>query len=453
MEQEINLRPYFEALVRRWRLIVLCMAVLGLLAVIVTLLLPPTYKANADVLLVSTRLQLQFDSRFITDDASQLANPVNRRDTLVALASSGTLEEQVNANLPDALRGQTFGLGDLVERVEVQPIGDLLRISVGDSDVNAARSLALAWAQNYVQLVNQIYVKDASSTDEITRQLADAQKRYDAKQKELETFIGSSQIVQLEQKVKMLEALLDGSREANQALYTQYLSRTHELELILNDAQTLRDQVATTGSANLSDSLAALALRARVAGGEQLPVDLRFDNPGALLEGQGATLADLDSLIRVVQERRTNLLAVAEQFAQAMATGQDAAGLTGQTRTQYERELTALNQQLEQQQSQRKFLEQQRNVALESLMILQRKLDEQQVATGTPLTEVRLVGTTIEPPRSIAARLILALGAALAAGLVLGVLLVLALEILRPWLKVVSPSTQSEQPGTRPAAG
>jgi uncharacterized protein involved in exopolysaccharide biosynthesis len=451
MEQEIDLRPYFLALIKRWRFIGLVVIVAVAAAVIAAVMTPSSYTAVADVLVLTSSAELQFDPRFVTSDTSQLASPTGRRDALLTLASSGMLEEKVIEDLPENFTDQPYNPGDLVEAVEIQATGDLIRISTGAVEPERARAMAEAWASNYVQLVNEVYAKDEAAVDEIQEQLNEAQQRYNNTQQELETYIGNSQTVQLEQQVKNIQDLLDGSREANQSLYTQYLSRTHELELILNDAQTLREQVDSVQSQGFSDSLAALMLRARVVGSEQLPVDLRFDNPGTLTQGEGASLADLDVFIKVVQQRRSELIDVTQQLAQDIAEGSaSASGLNAGMRERYERELTLLQQQFEQQKAQQLFLEQQRNVALESLSILQRKLDEQIIAAGASEAAVRFVGTSIEPPGSVVSQVAVYSAVAMVLGLFLGIAFVIIQDIVRPRMATFAAQPQTERPTDHP---
>lgn len=449
MEQEIDLRPYILAIVRRWRMIVLIMLAAALITGIFASLRPPTQAASATLMILATNSEMRFDQRFVTANDSPFTNPATQREALIALASSSTIEAQARANLPDDLRTQLPDTGDFARRMNVQTSGDLLRITAKDADVQRANTLVETWAQAYVQTVNEIYSKDNTLVQGIETEIKAAQQRYDTAQQELETFIGSSRQVQVEQQIKGLEALLDGSREAGQALYTQYLSRTRELDLLVSDAQTLRQQIASGESNDLASGLAALALRARVAGGQPLPVDLRFDNPGALQQGEGASLSTLDRLIAVVQQRRNDLLQASQQLAQALATGTPSgSGLTPDLRTQYEQELTTLKQEQEQLRAQQSVLTQRRDIALESLSILGRKLDEQRIASGTNQAEVRLIGTTVDPLPSALARVLLPTAIAAVVATLLGTIAALGMELLRARPAAVRASS----PGDRPAA-
>lgn len=454
MEEEIDLRPYVQALLRRWRLIALLMLVGVVVAVLIALLSAPAYTARADILMLSARSELAFDQRFVTGDAAQSLDSNARRQALTALASQSTLEEQVLAQLPEGFVAQDYQAGNLAQRIEVRQEGDLLQIVARADDPQHALTLANAWGQVYVQLVNDIYGDNQGLLQEVELQLNEARQRYDQAQQELETFIGNSQLVQLDQQISVMEGLLNGSREANQALYTQYLSRTQELELILNDARTLRQQVASGQTDGFAGSLASLALQARTIGNVQLPVDLRFDGPDSLAQSDTVSLADLDTLIAILQERRAELLDLSQQFAQATATGQDnATGLPATLRRQYEQELTRLKQQYEQEIAQQRALEQQRNLALDSLAILQRKLDEQRIAQGTSSRQVRLVGVVNDPPESILSQIVINSVIALMLSLLLGIVVVLWLEVIGPRISATQPApspTQGDRPADRP---
>lgn len=453
MEEEIDLRPYILALFQRWRLIILITAVTVVAVVLITLARSQPYTASADVLILPIRSQLAFDPRFVTGDTTQSISESAWQKALTELASSTVLDERVRDNPPPELAGQDFQTGELANRIQVRTDGNLLRLTASGEDATTAKALVDAWAHNYVRLVNDIYSQDSTLVQDVEQQLSEAQQRYDSAQEELATFVGTGQLVQVEQRLGVVEGILKGSSAAQQMLYSQYLTRTQELDLILRDAQTLREEVAASPTEDLSSSLAALALRARVAGNVQLPVDLRFDDPGAFAQGGGATVTDLDTLITTLQQRRITLLELSQQLAQSIITGEgESTGLPADLSNQYEQELALLKQQYERQTAQQKFLEQQRDLALESLGILQRKLDEQRIAQGTSQAEVQLVGVVIDPVKSMTSRLVVNGGIALLVGLFMGIIAVLGLEIIRPRLANSQPQPAGERTADQPAA-
>jgi capsular polysaccharide biosynthesis protein len=452
MEEEIDLRPYFVALVRQWRTIMIIVVAAAIGAALIAITLPQGFTASADVLILPTRSQLTFDPRFVTNNTVFGTDTASRRQALIALASSPLLEEQIRAKLPPELVGKEYQPGALANRIRVKTEGDLLHIEATAADTQSAQALADAWGQAYVRSVNDLYGKNTTLLEQLGAQVSDAQKRYDDTQRGLETFVGSSTIVQVGQQISMTVDLLDESRAGTQKLYAQYLTQARDLEATLRDAETLRQQVASGQSEGLANNLAALALRARAVGDVQLPFDLRFDNPGALVQNNSATLTDLDALIGVLQQRRVALIEQSQQLAQAIGDGEQGGGLPTGLRSTYEKRLTTLNQQYEQQTAQLKLLQQRRDLALDSLSLLQRKLDEQHIALGTPEIQVRFISTVVEPLRSTLSRAVLYVGAASILGLFLSVLVILGQAIIQPWFSSKRPQPRGERPLDQPTA-
>jgi len=452
MQEEIDLRPYIIALIRQWRMIAIVVAVAVVGAVLVAVLNSPSYTASADVLVLPSRSQLTFDQRFVTNNAVLGTDAASRRQALIALATSSALEEKVYPKLGPDLAGQPYVPGALARRIRVTSDGDLLHIETTAATAQSAQALADTWGQVYVSAVNNLYNRDADMLHELETQSTEAQQRYDQAQHELETYVGTSSIVQVGQQISMTVELLDASREGAQQLYTQYLTQARDLEAVLRDAETLRQQVAAGQTQGLANGLAGLALRARAVGGGQLPVDLRFDNPGALAQESGLTVADLDTLISVLQQRRTALLEQSRQLAQALdgTSGADNGSLPLGLHDAYVKRLSALNQQFEQQTAQVKLLRQRRDLALDSLSILQSKLDEQRVAFGTPEIQVRFLGAAVEPPRSVATRAVLYGSAAAFVGLFFGIVVVAIRAFLKPRLSSKRSQARGERPLDQP---
>jgi len=61
VEEEIDLRPYIEALIKKWYWIVGVGVITAVIAFIITSLLPPSYSATALVTIIDTREIIQLD--------------------------------------------------------------------------------------------------------------------------------------------------------------------------------------------------------------------------------------------------------------------------------------------------------------------------------------------------------------------------------------------------------
>jgi capsular polysaccharide biosynthesis protein len=456
MEEEIDLRPYIARLLRQWRTIAVVVAVAVLIGVALAAILPTAYTATADVLILPTRSQLTFDSRFVTNNAVIGTDAGSRRQALIALASSALLEQQAVPKLSSELLGKQYQPGSLARRITVNADGDLLHIEATAPDAQNAQLLADVWGNAYVTSVNDLYGREDGLLRELETQLNQAQQRYDASQQQVEGLVGNSSIVQVSQQISTTLGLLDESRLGTQNQYAQYLSQARDLEATLHDAETLRQQLSTGQTEGLANGLAALALRVRAIGDTQLPIDLRFDDPAILSRSTDATLAELSTLITTLRQRRDALMEQSQQFARSISEGStDAAnsgGLTPALRETYVQHLSELNQQSEQQMAQLKLLRQRRDLALDSIAILQRKIDEQRVALGAPEVQVRFISAVVSPPRSLPVRMVLYGAAAAFAGVFLGLLLAIAQMLLRPLVPSHSPKQRSERPLDRPSA-
>lgn len=441
MNEEIDLRPFLRSIVARWFIVLFLIISLALIGVAAAMLTPPRPVGRADVLIVSTSSQVNLDPRFVTRDATLLTNVNFQRQALISLASSTALEQVVADTLIAQGRlAEQPEPGELLNRIRVTNQGDLLAISASGGEIIGAVELAETWARTYERLVAETYTRDGASDALLAEQLVAAEVRYAEAQAAVEAFVGRGELVQLEQQIRRTQELLDGSRTAGTALYNQYLSRAQELDFILVDAQSLREQITNGNTGSIADGLNILTLRARSAGGSYLPVQLSFADGASIARSREGALSDLDILIDVVTDKRDLLLREAELLAASLAEPNGInRGLGAAERANYEAQLTALLQRQEQLLSERSRLTQTRDIAITSLDVLKRKIDEQQIAQASPQISVRVVGAVLQPPASNLLRIVTNAAAGAVAGLIIGVILAILLDRLRP--RIAQPTT------------
>lgn len=433
MDSELDLRTLLRTALLYWRTLVVAVLIAAVAAVALVFVTPRPVRASADVLISPNSEQLTLDPRYTSRDATLLTTSSFQRQALISLASSAGIEARVAERLIAEGQLQAYIPGSLLDRISVVAQGDLVRIIVSDPDSQRALRLATLWGEAYEGLVSELYSRNNGSSNQLDVQIASARQRYDDSQKALEQFLAISDRVAVEQQILRVSGILDGSRGASTLLYTQYLTRVQELDLIIADAGILREQSANGSSSDLSSSLSVLALRARVAGGVELPVQLRFDDPSSLTSTEGATVRELDSLIDALIEEQSRLLERSLQLAQDIASGDESsAGLTPELRATYERTLAELSAQREQLNGTEIALTQQRDIALSSLELLRQKSDEEQIAKNVAQVDVRVVSVGSVPPTSLLFTLLINLSLGLIAGMVLGVIAALVRALRRP---------------------
>jgi len=442
LEQEIDLRPYFRAIVQAWKPILSLVLIAGLGAAIFSYFTPRAFMASAQLLVLPTASQVSLDPRFTTRETT-VTNSGMQRQALIDLASSPVMEARAAQEL--GLTGSRPGA--LLSKVEVSATSDLLTFTVSDDDALAATRLAEVWARSYEALVNELYTGVDAQVQQITAETGDALGRYDEAQRGLEAFLSQGETVSVDQEVQRLEGLLAGSREAQQLLYANHLTRTQELNLLIDDARTVRAQIGT--GSPFADNLADLALRSRAAGGAQLPLNLRFESAGAFTQDRVVTAADLDQLISVLERERDRFVSQAAELSSAIAAGESSSvGLEQATRARYEQELATASSRLEGLKARENLLTARRDLALESLKVLQAKSAELALAKAVPTVNVRFIGSSAIPSSSAAASIVVAVVLASALAFGLSVLVVIAMELIRR----IRPGSDvpAAAPGDRP---
>ncbi len=140
MDDEIDLRPYIELLLKRWYWIVGVAALAGVIAFVVSSLMPPTYEATALV----TMTQLQKSEEIALSAYPELA----MSDGLMTKVLEELKSPPSDVSSTEALR----------QIVEAEPGSDptLVRLVVRHGDPRTAAEIANIWAEVFVTWVTAV---------------------------------------------------------------------------------------------------------------------------------------------------------------------------------------------------------------------------------------------------------------------------------------------------------
>lgn len=400
MDETIDLRPYVEALLRRWWVIL--GAVLGGVLIAVFLHFAQTnYRATALVAVTDPTQRLQFDTRIV--------NTLDLDILLQAYPELATSDSVMVALLTQAteLSGGTINsLTQLHSMVEVETGADprLVHLNVRSEDPQLAADLANAWADTFVAVVDTMY--RGQDVAFFTDQLAQTDSQLKAAEVALVEFQSGSRM-----------GIVDNELLSLTEMQAAYLADQRQLSLTLDDIRALRGQIeAGTGDVvSLADQLTALMLQLnvyeRVSATPMPDSEMQLQiNPGAnLTTGQRAEqLALLDNLA---------------QAAEASLSDIDVRLLGLEPRIfELQREKEDIFHQYEE-------LTRNRDVATETFMTLARKIDEVRIQTedtGSGLKIASLAAPAAEPDRG--SIVVLAL-----LGAIVGLFLSLAVIIAITW--------------------
>jgi uncharacterized protein involved in exopolysaccharide biosynthesis len=333
---------------------VICALLGGLVAVALNSLGGPQYKAWADVAIVRTTSELNFDQRFTTTSETDIryiaTNAVAWRSALIGLAQGPDIAEQVVGQLGDLLDAQQRIPVNLANDVKAASVGgggsagesDLIRITATADTPERAARIATAWAEVYVRKVNQIY---GQAPDELLASIqveqARAEADYEKAQSAVEDFIANNQVDELNRQVNEKQDVIEQMAKARAALTTSYFDtetkdstarfeRWLQVNRALDQARTLRSQVAAAGGGSAgSSALVAdlLKLQALTQVLDEEPAPPETTDAGSARQVQvqvGTTplqiqlnanstlsreelLADIDGLTQALEQRRGEL--------------------------------------------------------------------------------------------------------------------------------------------------
>ncbi len=453
-DDEIDLRQYIVVLFKHWLWIVAVTVLAAVVAFVVSSFLSPTYQADANVIILKSKTEISFEPKFQTTVDDQL-NQKGYQDTLVSLVSNSDLTASVMQQAGDILPAEAQNIFVLQKKVEATSSGDVIAIQVKDRSPEVAARLANIWAELYVDYVNTLYGNGQEGLLlEVQNQAADVGEAYRQAQVTWETFLSDNQQASLEREIAVkkdqIQSLRDQAaraekvplylyslkqNEVRQLLETKY-AKLQLVEAWLTDAQTMRIQLAQpaeSGSANAGDVLALMFLRSKVlASSSNMPVQLQLNLTDIATDT--VSLADVDSLITVIQARKValeeDIAALSDEvaaFSADIAYEPQSADVAA-TINQLDIELQELEAEFERQVAQRRELKQARDLTWENYTTIQRKLSEVQLASQITDSQVRLAARAVAPQKPISPRRLMNTAVAGALGLMLSVFGVFAVE-------------------------
>jgi uncharacterized protein involved in exopolysaccharide biosynthesis len=395
-EQEIDLRPYVEALVDKWYWIV----GLGVLAAVVAYgaskLLTPTYEATALVAITEPRQRVQFDPRIqtVADNQPLQAYP--------DLALSDALLSEMLAQLPEDYE---LTLTALRKKLIAEPGRDptLLMLTASDESPAKAAELANSWAGLFVDWANQIY---GDQGDQqllfFEEQLEEAGNKLKEADQALIDFQGQNRSYILENEILAL-----------QQTQADYLAKQRQANLILQDIDSLLAQVNGSDQENV-DQLAAILLQIRALGGvpnsteSTLPWQIQIN-----VNGQSdLSQSDQEALLSNLRE---TLLVQSAQLEDRLA--------------EIEPQILSVQQQKQEANSEENRLVRDFEVAEETYLTISRTVDEKRITSQDTTSGVMLASKTAVPENPTGpSNTLLAIGAGL-----LGMVLATVLIILVTW--------------------
>jgi succinoglycan biosynthesis transport protein ExoP len=392
MEDEIDLRVYIEVVFRYWKWILGLAFVAAVVAFVISLLMPRTYKASAVVLVTQPRYQMQFDPRIDTQEGT----PAYKAFPTLATSDS-VLQSVVENYVPSKESGiDRWTLSTLQGMVEATSEGDpsLVVLKVTSQSPKDAAAIANVWADWLVKRGTELYGQGEADVTFFEAQVQQAKELLDQADTALIEFEARNQ-------TSIVSTRLDSSRQSQ----ADYLADQRAITYLIQDIQGLRAQLAelpSDQSASLADSLTALFLQIKAFNTEAAtPVQLQVQS-GADLSSRSLSeqMTFLDDLVLTLQAKSTE---------------------SDSRLAELEPEILALQQQLQEINVESDLLNRTRDLARDTYTTLARKLDEARIAAQEDNGMLQIGSYAFEPEKPIGPRKLITTTIAGFLGLVVGV--------------------------------
>jgi len=443
----VTIQDTLSILKRRYWIILAGALVAGVVAAVLSFLWPPSYDANAQLLITKLRPSVTLDTRYQTVTEENVVNlsvqeEQVRRQTLVALATSDDLVQQVidrlGAELPPEGRTRSVVRG----MVEVGTDGNLISITARAGDPARAAAVANAWAAVYEEIVNRLYSTTSPNSAQIQSQVQQAQAAYDAAKLELQALLMVSQenelLRQIEQKQQLLADLQAAHLSAAREQVAHFLARQGRIERLLLDVQSLRTQLASAlPSAPLTSgeqfglfSVEGLAYTQGEVLSTTLELATGWQGDAPLTAGQAIT--HLDLLVETLQADNISTQARLDALSLGLLSGEDLMSQRSGSIAELQSAINDLQSRLEHETIRKTDLTNALDVAQQSYLTLVRKAAEVQIASEATGVEVQIASSAQVPEEPASPRPLLIIVMGLLAGGLVGLVLVFLIELWPP---------------------
>ena len=290
MEEEINLKPYIEKLLKNWYWLLGSGIVAALLAYLVSSFIMPTYQATALIAIAEARQQIQFDPRIET---------VAENQPLRAYPELAASDEVLATLLSQNILADVDSLDELKGVVGAELGGDpsLLRLVVTHDDPETAALLVNTWAELFVNWANRVY---GSQGDE---QLNFFVEQLDQTSEELT--IAETALVEFQTRNRL--ALVSNELTSLKNTQSRYLQIQRDTLFLVQDIDALKTQLEQQDGTETakSDQITALFLEIKAFNANvNAPVQFQFDTTETLTHQSRQDQIDfLDDLIKTLNTR------------------------------------------------------------------------------------------------------------------------------------------------------
>ncbi|MBK7896483.1 MAG: hypothetical protein IPJ90_16730 [Anaerolineaceae bacterium] len=365
MQEEIDLRPYIQNLLRNAKWIIGTSIILAVATFFILYSRPKIYTASASVLVIGDSNVFNFDPRIqsIIDNAPKNVIPelAMSNDILLELVEDNTLTSN---NI------QT--IEDLTEILEATSRNDrsLIRLSATTTDPAISADIANRWAEIFIDRTNSIYGKQNENT------VGFFQEQLSLAETTLAT--AESNLIQFQEINRT--ALISNTISFYNEEQTRLLTNQQTINQLLHDSQTMQNQISNLPDdtvTTLADQITALNMQLEAYGNNNEQMPLQIDSTTILV---GNTKGEQTAFLQRLNEYLQTKLFIIEERLKSL-----------------EPEVLVLQQSLQEAIIENQRLERSRLIAEETFISSARKAQEEQILAQDDESGLRIISQATIP--------------------------------------------------------
>ena len=295
MEEEIDLRPYIEALIKNWYWIVGVGVVTAVIAFIVTSLRPPTYSATALVTIIDSRDIIQLDEG--------IADVVGNQP-LAAFPELALSYQVLHMVLEELSLANNQSISEFRMNLQAESGEDksVIRLTAAANMADKSAATANVWAEQFVIWANRLYQGQGGERLLFFEgQLKTTEATLTAAEAELEAFQAINQT-----------QIISNTLGVYQQNHVTYLQQQERVQQLYDNATALRQQIldiSTGNTISYADQLTYLQLQLQAFNDEDVtPVILDVSGQETLTTlNRDDQIEMLDGLIETLAGKSTRL--------------------------------------------------------------------------------------------------------------------------------------------------
>lgn len=401
--EEIDLLAIVKFFVRNKNTILFCAFIFFVSGIIIALLQKKIYVAESAILISGIRAEVMFEPKIqLKEIGSEVIQRFESKKQTVAefLKSPTVLSEVIQeAENNNVVEKGKIKVKDLKNLVNTTITGEIVKVKVVSDKPQKAKFFADKIVEITVNKLSTL-TSEAISKDDISLKLQQARQQYNKAVAEYNNFVKNNKIMELTKQINQLTQM-----------YEYYTSNITSIEKNIWQAKNLKEQIESGGISSvgeLADALALLKFKSSIfTGSSELPLKLEFTQQSIQRIDKSnieTVVKEIDSIISILEKRK-------KEFEKELET------------KKYEQQIQLLKTELEKEKVREKELVKNKDLAWDSLVTLERKLQEIEIGKdmeGKIFLKIAYLSELPETPESGKRKIIVVIATVL--GLVVGML-------------------------------